>query len=129
MQDSWKPFSTLTLELGARFSYGQPWHLLDGATGGAFVLERWDPAAAPRLFRPATVDGRRVGRDPITGQVVPAALIGAIVPGSGDPYNGIVTQDDPLAQKGWRNTPSIQTQPRLGFGGPDLFMKALGDVA
>lgn len=115
VQDSWKPFTTLTLELGARFSYGQPWHLLDGATGGSFVLDRWDPAAAPRLFAPAMVDGRRVGRDAVSGQVVPAALIGAIVPGSGDPYNGIVTQDDPLAQKGWRNTPSIQTQPRFGF--------------
>jgi hypothetical protein len=114
-QDSWKPVSNLTLELGARFSWGQPWRLLDGQTGGAFVLDRWDPAKQPRLFAPAMVDGRRVGIDRASGQVVSQALIGAIVPGSGDPYNGIVTQDDALGQAGWRDTPPVQVQPRLGF--------------
>ena len=114
VQDSWKVRSNLTLELGMRFSWGLPWRLLDGQAGGAFVRERWDPARQPRLFMPAIVNGRRVGADEISGQVVPAALIGAMVPGSGDPYNGIVTEDDPLGRAGWRNTPPVQPQPRLG---------------
>ena len=114
VQDSWKVRSNLTLELGMRFSWGIPWRLLEGQAGAAFVPERWDPARQPRLFMPAIINGRRVGADAPSGQVVPAALIGAIVPGSGDPFNGIVTEDDPLGRAGWRDTPPIQPQPRLG---------------
>ena len=115
VQDSWKARSNLTLDFGMRFSWGAPWRLRDGQAGGAFVADAWDPVKQPRLFRPALVNGQRVGIDEPSGQVVPAALIGAIVPGSGDPFNGIVTQADPLGEAGWRETPPIQPQPRLGF--------------
>jgi hypothetical protein len=115
VQDSWKPRTNLTLDFGVRLSWGIPWRLLDGQSGGAFVREAWDPARQPRLFTPALVNGRRVGVDPVTGQVVAAALVGAIVPGSGDPFNGIITEDDPLGRAGWRDTPPVQPQPRVGF--------------
>jgi hypothetical protein len=115
VQDSWKARKDLTLDVGVRFAWGVPWRLRDGQAGAAFVPEAWDPAKQPRLFMPAVVNGQRVGLDEPSGQVVPAALVGAIVPGSGDPYNGIVTHEHPLGRAGWRETPPISPQPRLGF--------------
>ena len=37
---------------------------------------------------------QRLARNPLTGQFAPAVYIGAFVPGSGDPYNGIVVGTD-----------------------------------
>jgi hypothetical protein len=130
IQDTWKPLPRLTLDLGVRISSASPWRLdtlrygtpadvadskARGKVGGAFVPDRWDPAGQPRLFEPALVNGRRVGLDQATGQIVPAALIGAIVPGSGDAFNGIVAQNDPMAETGWRQMPGPQFGPRVGF--------------
>jgi hypothetical protein len=115
VQDSWKVRSNLTAEFGVRFAWGRPWRLLPGESGAAFVAERWDATRQPRLFMPAIVNGRRVGADAESGHVVAAALIGAIVPGSGDPFNGIVTHEDPFGRAGWRDTPPVQPQPRLGL--------------
>jgi hypothetical protein len=129
VQDSWKPMRRLTLELGLRVSSAHPYQLdtlrfgdsidvTDYAgkkVGASFVLSRFDKARQIRLYTPTLVSGSRVGIDQITGQVVPAALIGAIVPNSGDVFNGLVTQDDPMAATGWRNPPGPQWQPRLGF--------------
>ena len=38
---------------------------------------------------PPIVNGTRVAQDPVTGQTLPAALIGRIVPNSGSLTNGI----------------------------------------
>jgi Carboxypeptidase regulatory-like domain/TonB-dependent Receptor Plug Domain len=130
VQDSWRPRQDLTLEIGLRISSAKPWKLdtlrygwaedvasseAMGRVGGSFVLDRFDLSRQPRLFRPVLVNGQRVGLDQVTGQVVPAALIGAIVPGSGDVFNGLVTEDDPLAGTGFRDVPRPQLGPRLGF--------------
>jgi hypothetical protein len=119
VQDSWKPIRDLTLDIGVRFAHVESWRLPDGLPGAAFVPARWDPAQAPRLFAPAMVNGLRVGRDAVTDQVVPASLIGALVPGSGDPVNGMVTDKGPLPPGGLtfapENEPAVITSPRLGF--------------
>lgn len=129
VQDSWKPLRGLTLELGVRVSSAHPYRVgtpfvgtredldaNDGAKqGSSFVLDRFDTAQQVRLFTPAIVNGARMGFDPTTGQVVPAALIGFVVPNSGDPFNGLVTQQDPLAASSWRAPAGPQWQPRLGF--------------
>ncbi len=129
IQDSWTPVRRVTLQLGLRVSsahqyrvntpfYGYPEDLADNGgrkEGSSFVLDRFDKARQVRLFRPATINGTRSGFDAVSGLVVPASLIGFIVPGSGDPFNGLVTLDDPLGAMGWREASGPQWQPRLGF--------------
>ena len=119
VQDTWKPLKNLTLDLGVRFGHVEPYRLPDGLIGAAFVPDTWDIRRAPRLFRPAVVNGVRVGFDQTTGQVVPSTLIGFLVPRSGDPNNGMVTDQGPLPAGGLTFMPSkppaVITSPRFGF--------------
>ena len=119
VQDTWKPIKNLTLDIGVRFGHVEPYRLPDGLIGAAFVPDRWDASRAPRLFRPAVVNGVRVGFDQITGQVVPSTLIGFLVPGSGDGTNGMVTDKGPLPAGGLTFMPSrppaVILSPRFGF--------------
>ena len=80
VQDTWKVITNLTLDVGIRFAHVQPYRLPDGLIGAAFVPDRFDPARAPRLFRPAMVNGVRVGFDAQTGRVVPLVWTGRRVP-------------------------------------------------
>jgi hypothetical protein len=115
-QDSWKVKRNLTLELGMRFSLFSPWKALANERGAAWVMERYDPSRAVRYYAPAfDAQRRRVAQNPITGELAPAVLIGAIVPGSGDPLNGMVTSDDAYFSEGWHKRPSVQLGPRFGF--------------
>ncbi len=47
--------------------------------------------------------------------MLPALLIGAFVPGSGDPYVGMVLNSDSSYPRGFRDQEPIQVQPRVGF--------------
>lgn len=114
VQDSWKVNRRLTLELGIRFAYLTPQYEEDGNVSG-FVADRFDSARMVQLVRPAQVDGRRVGVHPVTGEVYSAALIGAIAPGTGDPFNGMVTGRDPNYPRGLVTNPGLQYAPRFGF--------------
>lgn len=72
VQDSWRLARTFSLEFGLRWAFVSPWYAeLNNLV--AFMAPYWDPAKAP--------------------QVAPN---GAIVPGTGDPYNGLV-----LPGSGW----------------------------
>ncbi len=120
VQDNWKAGRRLTLDYGARFAWVQPYHSYRREEAG-FVPDRWDPSKAVRLIEPARVENRRVGRHPITGEVFPAAAIGAIAPGSGDPYNGTVnTLVDRSYPQGLRENSGVKVAPRFGFS-YDLF--------
>jgi hypothetical protein len=114
VQDSWKVSRRFTLELGLRFSLFSPWVPRDGQQAAAWDLGRLDPAKTVSLYAPALDGNRRVAQNPFTGAFAPAVLIGAIVPGSGDPFNGMVTADkaDP---RGWQRLPPVQLGPRFGF--------------
>jgi hypothetical protein len=115
-QDSWKVSPRLTLEVGLRFSLFTPWMPREGQKAAAWVIEKYDPGRAIQYYRPAfDAQRRRVAQNPLNGELGPAVLIGGIVPGSGDPYNGMVLADDRSVPRGWQRRPPVQLGPRFGF--------------
>lgn len=118
-QDTWKVTRKLTLNYGIRFSWYTPWFLREGE-GAGFSLARYDPNRAPALYLPGMDGNRRLARNPLTGEFAPAVFIGAFVPGSGDPYNGMVVATDSSYPRGFINQQAIQPAPRFGFA-YDLF--------
>ncbi|MFN0105291.1 MAG: hypothetical protein ACKV2U_24790 [Bryobacteraceae bacterium] len=114
-QDNWKVNRKLTLDLGVRFYWIPPITDADGLVSG-FDPARYSAAKQPRLITPAIVQGRRVGVNPVNGDVFNATLIGAIAPGAGDAANGMVTPSrDPSYPKSLMNGNGIHTAPRVGF--------------
>lgn len=114
-QDNWKVTRKLTFDYGVRFHYlPQSWIEGDGMSG--FRASAFDPAQTVRLIEPFRDGTTRAGRNPNTGQIVPAALIGAVATGRGNATNGMIS---PLTDK---NVPrslmkeqGVQWGPRLGF--------------
>ncbi len=124
IQDSWKATRRLSFEYGVRFGWFNQWYQ-DTANSAAFALSRYDRAKAPRFFQPgcaiavpaggtcATANRRAL--NPVNGQLLPAVLIGAFVPGTGDPYNGMVLGRDDSYPRGFKEQQPVQVQPRFGF--------------
>lgn len=114
-QDTWKIARGLTLDLGARFGWSQPWHNHQNLEAG-FVPWLWDPQQAVKLIQPTLDKGKRMGLNPFTGQILPEVNIGAIAPDRGNPFNGIVyRKTSPGYPQGLRYTDGVKTMPRLGF--------------
>jgi hypothetical protein len=114
VQDSWKVSRRLTLDLGLRTVHSQPWYGWHG-TATAWAIERFDPKKAPVLFRPVMVNGQRMAQNPLTGAVTYPALIGAFVPGTGDPGNGTLTSKDTSYPRGFQEYAAQLFEPRFGF--------------
>jgi hypothetical protein len=114
VQDTWKATRNLTLDFGVRFAEA-PWFFQNDKKAAIFDPSKYDRANAPRQFVPAIVNGTRVGYDSVTGQSVPASLISAFVPGTGNIANGMVRQDDPGVPKGFLNKLPVLVMPRFGF--------------
>jgi hypothetical protein len=112
-QDTWK-IDRVTFDYGIRFGW-YTHYAQDGDNAAEFSIERFDPSKTPLLYRPAIVDGTRVGLDPLTGGTVSAALIGAVVPNSGDPVNGMVVASDRSYPSGFKDQAGILVEPRVGF--------------
>ena len=111
LQDSWHVNKRLTLDLGVRFYVIIPTYNKDGKLS-SFQPSLYSPAQAPQLIVPfkATPTAARTGLNPVTGQAVPAVLIGSYVPGTGNTSNGMLVANQQIMQ-----TPPIQVTPRVGF--------------
>jgi len=110
-QDTWRPHKRLTLELGARFYRVMP-TFTDGDKLAGFFVQDFDPSKAPRLIQPfrATPTSARLGRNPVTGEIVPEVKIGTFAPGSGNIINGMRVFDGVAL-----TSPGVKIAPRFGF--------------
>ena len=81
----------------------------------SFEPNLYNSANAPRLYYPTLVNGARVGYDKVTGATVPALLIGAFVPNTGNTANGMVQEGTPGYPRGMMNHQGILLAPRFGF--------------
>lgn len=106
VQDTWKVKSNLTFDYGIRFYHVPTQHELrpNETLDAVFLLSKWDPAKAPRFYTydPANTSAVIDPANPsvrYTGQAA-TILQWTIVPGSGDPLNGVV----PLGAAGVGNT-------------------------
>jgi hypothetical protein len=113
-QDHWKPERRLTLDLGLRFTWARPQDPAN-ANAGNFVPWLFNPANAPTLYRPAVVGGKKVTINPITGEQVPAVYAGLIVPGTGNPTNGILTPNAPGYPHEMVYSNGVILAPRFGL--------------
>ncbi len=107
VQDNWRFSPRLTIDYGIRFSYIGPQYD-DRDQERYFDPNAWDPKKAVRLYR---ADKNKFAYDPAFPDVIglPKYLIGRIVPGSGDPFNGMVH-----IRGGFDSRPP-QIGPALGF--------------
>lgn len=108
-QDTWKVTRRLTLDAGVRFYYIVP-TLSAGDTLAAFDGAAYSASAQPPLIQPYMDGNTRVGRDPITGAILPAVKIGTFSSAAGTPYQGMTKYDQSIM-----NTPGVQIGPRIGL--------------
>ncbi len=114
-QDSWKATRRLTFEYGVRFHAFTPNYMRTNA------LAAFDPASYNLSQRVSLVQpvrnaaNQRVGRNPITGELLPATLIGAIASGAGNPANGMVLAGRDGTPRGFVESYGVKFGPRFGF--------------
>lgn len=115
VQDNWKVNRKLTLDYGVRFTYDIPQYLKYDV-GGNFDAARYNRAAMPLMYVPAKDSkGKRVAKDPITGQLYPEVYIGYFVPNSGDPFIGTIKAGTPGYPRGFVESNGVLAAPRFGF--------------
>ena len=97
-QDNWRATPKLTVNLGLRFSLFGTYHDISDQAGN-FEPATWSAANAPAI----DIDGS------VTGQA------GAIVPGSGNIFNGLVRCDGVGVSTGCMSGHLFNPAPRVGF--------------
>jgi Carboxypeptidase regulatory-like domain/TonB-dependent Receptor Plug Domain len=113
-QDSWKATRNLTLNYGMRANFVPALYEKNNLFTN-FDDSAYDPSKKVVLYQPTTVNGTRLAKNPVTGATAPAVLIGAIVPGIGDPANGIVHAGKNGTPRGLIDNRGAQWGPRLGL--------------
>src|SRR5438094_1453619 len=108
-QDTWRVKPRFTIDGGIRFYYITPTYS-QGDQVAMFVPTNWSTGTAPQLIQPVLVGSARMGRNPVTGQILPAVYIGRIAAGADGTSNGMQVFNETVMK-----TPPIQFAPRLGF--------------
>jgi hypothetical protein len=125
VQDNWRVNGKLTLDYGLRFVHQPPQYDTYGFSSN-FLEDQWNPAMAPVLFRPVCAPGTAA---PCTGQNVRAlnpltntilgpgssAVVGQIVPNSGDLTNGVFPAGTGPVVKENYTWPALVLAPRFGY--------------
>ena len=119
VQDNWRITRRLTLDYGLRF-YHMPPTIDNAHTIATFVPSLYDPAQAPVLYKPGTVNGQSVAINPITGATAPSVYVGQFVPGVGNPSDGAAVAGINGFPAGLYTTNAVSYGPRFGFA-YDLF--------
>ncbi len=132
VQDNWNVRRDLTLDYGVRFSILQPW-FDDKDQISSLRLDKFDPSQQVVLYQPTLVNNQRLALNPLTNQTAPAVLIGAIVPGKGNPYNGIVLPGTNGVPRGLVRSNGPLFGPRLGvawtpWGADNTVVRAGGGI-
>jgi hypothetical protein len=127
MQDTWKIYPRLTLDLGLRLSWYQPVQNCAGPEA-YFNPAMFDPTKAPRLYRPVCIGASTCSSstatyrayDPATAGTLtldntqPAFYVGKLVPNSGNIYDGMALTTNGYPA-GAVKPPLILPQPRIGI--------------
>ncbi|HQR36338.1 MAG TPA: TonB-dependent receptor [Blastocatellia bacterium] len=127
LQDNWKVTNKLTLDYGMRFSLIYP-QFDKRYQDYYFDASKFDPSKAVRLYRPTCVAGtfatngnfctsaaNQRAYDPANPTVLlQSYLIGRIVPGSGDPFNGQQSTKNGYYPGGIKSR-GVQFGPAFGF--------------
>lgn len=115
VQDNWKARPGLTLDYGVRFYHDPPQYDARNQLS-SFNGSTYNPANAPILLRPGyDANHTKVAVDPLTGTTYPQGLIGAFVPGVGNPADGDAVGGRNGAPRGLYTTAPISVGPRFGF--------------
>ena len=121
VQDNWKATNRLTFDYGLRFTHQVPQYDSNGQASNFFV-ENYSRGAAPAQYMPGCpgnvypCESTRQAMNPVNGQLMgagTASLIGQIVPGTGNPTNGIVRSGDGISEYNY-TWPSLAVAPRFG---------------
>ena len=115
LQDHWKVTRRLTLDIGMRFSLVNPAYVTGNEISN-FLPGAFNPSQSVKLIQPELVNGVRMGVDPVTGTTYPATYIGGLVPGVGNPDNGmVVAANDKNVPPALIDNRGVQWGPRAGF--------------